>query len=210
MLEGILPVLDATLPGRDCWTFGGGTALAVQLGHRVSYDIDIFLESSRHLRALAPPKNEAVRAFLAGRSYQWPGHYLKLELDGGEIDFIASAPVTDLSPKPLVVGDGTTIQMELILEIAAKKAFYRASDFKTRDVFDFAAIAENDRAGLIGILRDLPSDRLPRLRDRLTALTSAYVQLAERDVNPTPDGLRFLGDTAISAVLEVVEEAART
>lgn len=139
MLEGVLPVLDATLPGRECWTFGGGTALAVQLDHRISYDIDIFLESSRHLRSLTPARNEAMRAFLGGHRYQWPGHYLKLELDGGEIDFISSAPVTDLAPQPLAVGDGTTVQMEPKLEIAAKKAFYRASDFKTRDVFDFAA-----------------------------------------------------------------------
>lgn len=208
MLEGVLPVLDATLPGRECWTFGGGTALAVQLDHRISYDIDIFLESSRHLRSLTPARNEAMRAFLGGHRYQWPGHYLKLELDGGEIDFISSAPVTDLAPQPLEVGDGTTVQMEPKLEIAAKKAFYRASDFKTRDVFDFAAIAEQDRQGLVAALRDLPPDRLPRLRDRLTALEADYVESAARDVNPTPNGRRFLSQAAIADVMAVVEEAA--
>jgi hypothetical protein len=29
------------------WTFGGGTSLAIDLGHLVSYDIDAFLDSAK-------------------------------------------------------------------------------------------------------------------------------------------------------------------
>lgn len=76
-----------TLSQRPNWTFGGGTSLAVRYEHRISYDIDIFVSDSETLTALSPARNPATRSLLAGRLYQFPGNYLKLQLDGGEIDF---------------------------------------------------------------------------------------------------------------------------
>jgi hypothetical protein len=31
----------------DRWTFGGGTAMMLQIGHRESHDIDLFLEDAQ-------------------------------------------------------------------------------------------------------------------------------------------------------------------
>jgi len=60
LLELALPALDAVGAGGN-WTLGGGTALALRLNHRISYDIDIFLADANHLRALSPNRNKATR-----------------------------------------------------------------------------------------------------------------------------------------------------
>jgi len=35
MLSAVLPILEELRPGPDWWSFGGGTALAVHLEHRI-------------------------------------------------------------------------------------------------------------------------------------------------------------------------------
>jgi len=42
----------------------------------------------RHRRSWR--RHPATKALLAGRDYQFPGDYLKLQLDSGEIDFIVA------------------------------------------------------------------------------------------------------------------------
>ncbi|KAA0589393.1 nucleotidyl transferase AbiEii/AbiGii toxin family protein [Azospirillum oryzae] len=56
-----------SLPDKPRWSFGGGTALAAQYDHRVSYEIDIFVRDSDVLRDLTPARNAATRALLAGQ-----------------------------------------------------------------------------------------------------------------------------------------------
>ncbi|HVI91952.1 MAG TPA: nucleotidyl transferase AbiEii/AbiGii toxin family protein [Dongiaceae bacterium] len=99
LLRDAIKFLD-TLKEQPKWTFGGGTALAVFYGHRISYDIDIFLSDSDAITALSPTKNAATKALLAGHGYQFPGNYLKLELDQGEIDFISGGRRTDDPTEP--------------------------------------------------------------------------------------------------------------
>lgn len=99
MLRDILPIIEGTMPA-GAWVLGGGTSIAMRIGHRISYDLDFFVESSRLMRAMTPHKNPAVKAFLGNRSYQFPGHYLKLELEHGEIDFIVASGITDEEPEP--------------------------------------------------------------------------------------------------------------
>ncbi len=53
LLDLALGAID-TLSCRYDWSFGGGTALAIQLDHRTSYDIDIFFPDSQALRELSP------------------------------------------------------------------------------------------------------------------------------------------------------------
>lgn len=50
LLGKALIALDSLEGHAGPWTFGGGTALAQILGHRISYDVDIFLDSSTVLR----------------------------------------------------------------------------------------------------------------------------------------------------------------
>src|ERR1700741_3112240 len=99
LLRDVLVLLD-TLGNDVPWSFGGGTALAVHYGHRVSYDVDLFLSNADAITALSPNQNPKTKALLAGRKYEFPGNYLKLKLDQGEIDFIlggrrTSAPTQD-------------------------------------------------------------------------------------------------------------------
>ena len=47
--EGLLSLALPVLSDLDAtWTLGGGTGLNVSLRHRISYDIDIFMEDPRH------------------------------------------------------------------------------------------------------------------------------------------------------------------
>ncbi|GLR79474.1 nucleotidyl transferase AbiEii/AbiGii toxin family protein [Azospirillum oryzae] len=66
MLADALRLLRS-LPDKPRWSFGGGTALAAQYDHRVSYEIDIFVRDSDVLRDLTPARNAATRALLAGQ-----------------------------------------------------------------------------------------------------------------------------------------------
>ena len=42
----------------DHWTFGGGTAMMLQIDHRESRDVDIFLEDPQLLSFLNPEKHD--------------------------------------------------------------------------------------------------------------------------------------------------------
>jgi hypothetical protein len=50
----------ARLEPRPYWTFGGGTALALRYTHRISYDVDIFLDDAQLLGFLSPRLDEFV------------------------------------------------------------------------------------------------------------------------------------------------------
>src|SRR3546814_19758299 len=60
LLDAALTALDG-LPGNFEWTLGGGTGLAIELNHRVSYDIGVFFTDARALRLLSPNRNPLVR-----------------------------------------------------------------------------------------------------------------------------------------------------
>jgi hypothetical protein len=99
-MQKALIALDSLEGGPGSWTFGGGTALARILGHRISYDVDIFLDSSTVLKNLAPNINPVTKSLCD--TWQWPGKYLKLILrdvylyDRSALGEIAQCPaITD-------------------------------------------------------------------------------------------------------------------
>src|SRR3546814_6588578 len=81
LLDAALTALDG-LPGNFEWTLGGGTGLAIELNHRVSYDIGVFFTDARALRLLSPNRNPLVRKL--SDKCQESGHYIKIERDEGE------------------------------------------------------------------------------------------------------------------------------
>src|SRR3546814_16935583 len=87
LLRDAIRLLD-TLKEPPKWTFGGGTALAVFYEHRISYDVDIFLSNAEAVTDLSPARNPAQKALLGEHGYQFPGNYLKLELDRGKIELL--------------------------------------------------------------------------------------------------------------------------
>ena len=164
LLELALPALDEALPdwrqwasaGKSpAWSLGGGTALALQIDHRLSFDIDIFLGSTRIESLL--PRNNAAAARISPR-YQWPGHYLKFERNEGEIDFLGPGLLTTPGIRPWEFR-GATIPLETPEEIIAKKIRYRGANLKPRDIFDMAAVFER-RPAAVRILAEAVPDML--------------------------------------------------
>ncbi|MEA1673355.1 nucleotidyl transferase AbiEii/AbiGii toxin family protein [Nitrospirillum sp. BR 11163] len=191
--------LIGTLPDGTVWSFGGGTALAVHYAHRISYDIDAFVGSSDIVRALTPQRNGTTKALLDGRTYEYPGNYLKLIFAEGEIDFIAAGRRTD---NPVVdwLFEGHQVPLETPWEIATKKMFHRPSNFKVRDIFDTAAVIDHHADELRLALPEV-ADRAVRLMDRIDLLRPVYEAQVRTDVNPTPAGQRYGTSAAADQVL---------
>lgn len=124
------------------WTFGGGTAMMLQINHRESHDVDLFIDDPQ----LLPYLNAAVAdmSFNLGEpSYNGDGSgHLKVAFaEVGEIDFIVTGHILDnpsVSKKIL----GRQVNLETIPEIIAKKVRFRGSHIQPRDVFDIAAACE--------------------------------------------------------------------
>lgn len=174
------------------WTFGGGTALAVHYDHRISYDIDAFVTSADIVSALAPNQNPVVKRLIGNSKYEFPGNYLKLVFDAGEIDFIVGGRRTDRAAAPWDFED-RSILLENPWEIGIKKLFYRPSAFKIRDVFDLAVIMDRHPEELVGSLHKV-ADRLDRAMDRISLLSSVYGKQVLSDVNPRPGYEAYLRD----------------
>lgn len=85
--------------------------------HRYSKDVDIFIPDPQYLGYLSPRLN-AVAEALTG-DYVEQGNFLKLVFPEGEIDFVASAPLTE---NAFVEEDvlGRRARVETSAEIVAK------------------------------------------------------------------------------------------
>lgn len=74
----------------DRWTFGGGSAMMVQIGHRESHDVDIFLPDAQLLPSLDPQKRDFDFEILPSDYTSDGTTFLKLAFEIGEIDFIVA------------------------------------------------------------------------------------------------------------------------
>lgn len=122
------------------WSFGGGTVLMRRHHHRFSKDIDIFVPDPQYLDYVTPRLNDKAESMTG--DYVEAANSLKLIFAEGEIDFVASAPLTS---DPYVVEKlfGRDVRVETSTEIIGKKVWHRAPQFKARDMFDLALVAEN-------------------------------------------------------------------
>jgi len=205
LLEAILKI-EQDLPERLPFSFGGGTALAVHLDHRLSYDIDLFYRSADVFDHYNPNANAAVKALIKAHrgTWQFPGNYFKLELGdaAGEIDilvskFMTAAPTTTWSFRRW------SIPLETPAEIIAKKIRFRSSQFKRRDIFDLGAVAKLRPKALDEAFK-VNLDNLPRLRDRIATMQADYERHVDDDVNPTASG-RLLIKSAPERCLNVID-----
>lgn len=187
LLDRALTALD-TLPREPAWSWGGGTALAIRLDHRVSLDIDIFLTDADDLRGLFPTANPVVRAMTD--QWQQPGHYLKLLFGEGELDFIAALPRTEKPCKPWP-WRGRSLPLETTAEILAKKLHWRGSRALARDVFDMEAARRFDRASFGDALTAEPDGAL-RLADVIARREKRLRKELPLAVKPTTRGKEIL------------------
>ncbi len=204
-MQKALIALDSLEGGAGPWTFGGGTALAQILGHRISYDVDIFLDSSTALRNLAPNTNPVTKSLCD--TWQWPGKYLKLILrDVGEIDFLNAPSYIDNPTYELRFGE-RSIAAERSAEIATKKLVYRASTYTARDAFDLAAIHLYDRSALGEIAQSpaITHHVVSSALNRLNLAKHQYQSDMRNLINATPRGEGFI-DRACEIALEALVE----
>lgn len=182
LLELALSAIDSL--GKCEWTWGGGTALAIHLGHRVSFDIDIFLTDSNSLRDLSPQRNAVVRHL--SDNWQEPGHYIKIERPEGEIVFIVSRIFTEPGFRPWA-HDGRDLPLETTAEILAKKLHWRGSNALARDVFDLAAARMFDPGGFREAVSGMP-DGARRMADQIRRRIARLKRELPLAVRPTENG----------------------
>lgn len=113
----------------------------IQIDHRDSHDIDIFLPN-RQLLPYIDPETHDFTFEIPLTGYEGDGWRSRKFSFGelGEIDFIAAPDLTshDATPKKV---EGAIISVEAVPEIIAKKVYYRGANITPRDIFDIAAAA---------------------------------------------------------------------
>lgn len=121
------------------WTFGGGTVLMLRHEHRFSRDIDLFVPDPQYLGYVTPRLSEVAETIAA--EYVEQGNFVKLVLEAGEIDIVASA---NLTANPYEVWEimGRPVNVETSAEIVAKKLYHRGYAGTARDLFDLAVVIE--------------------------------------------------------------------
>lgn len=156
LLERALQILRIGQVPKTQWAAGGGTILKEYFGHRLSKDIDIFIDDVQYLSALSSRCNDEATEAL---DYVETGRYISLTFPEGKIDFIASPPLTPFAHKEAIFL-GQHILWEHPIEIVAKKMFFRGEYAIPRDIFDLVVVYHSQyKEQLIQVLCDM-SDKL--------------------------------------------------
>jgi hypothetical protein len=189
------------------WVLGGGTALMILAGHRLSKDIDAFIDDPQYLALLSPETTDVWKCSAWDRA----AHYLKLKYAEGEIDFLVTTPISSLPQIEKQIdlteirkGSKPTIRLDPPAEIALKKLHYRATMLKSRDVFDISVIDAIAGDALIANLHEVTEKKEDLLR-RLDGINEDFLQaeLAELDIRP---GWEKHKKTCLQTVCAIVEK----
>ena len=128
--------------------------MMLQISHRESHDIDIFLSDAQQLGFLSPDKRDFQFEILPSEYNGDGASYLKLAFESiGEIDFIVGHAMT-ATPTVRRKIEGRSVLLETVPEIIAKKIYYRGASIKPRDIFDIAAGAEQHEGEIVTALGD--------------------------------------------------------
>jgi len=186
----------------DDWTLGGGTAMMLQIDHRESHDIDIFLADPQ----LLPFFNPATHDFkfeVMPNDYNGDGSsFLKLAFEKiGEIDFIVAQALTN-DPVNRTEVEGVPVLLETVPEIITKKIFHRGATIKPRDIFDIAASATVCREEIVNALQQYP-ERVTATLASMDRLNPQFVKdvIAQLMVR---DRYRALLETALDDARELL------
>lgn len=184
LFQRALLLIDSAREGGarlDNWSFGGGTVLMRRHHHRFSKDIDIFVLDPQCLPYLSPRLNDKAESLTA--DYVEQADYLKLNFAEGEIDFVASAPLTE-NAAVIEILFGREVRVETSSEIIAKKVWHRGVRFTARDIFDLALVAEKEPEALRTIrpiLRDRRDIILAGIGTQEAALRETFAALQVLD-----------------------------
>ena len=194
--------VNSEQPIIDHWSFGGGTAMMLQIGHRESHDIDIFLSDPQLLGFLDPQKAN-FKFEIEPTDFSSDGaRFSKIAFEGiGEIDFIVAGPMTSMPTTPAFV-EGHNVLLDTVTEIVVKKVHYRGASIKPRDIFDIAAAAEQNANSIITELSTYESDVAATLAT-LDRLKPTFVNAAIADLM-IKDEYLALAETSLDRTKEVL------
>lgn len=185
-----LEIIDAVAASGtryDDWSFGGGTVLMRRFRHRVSKDVDIFVPDPQYLGHVSPRLNDKAEALT--QKFLETEMSVKLYFPEGEIDFIASDPVTK-NPCAVERILGRDVRVDTTAEIIGKKVRYRGRMFTGRDLFDLALVATRD-PDAIETVRPILRAQRTAIQERIStggkALRTAFEALDTLDFRPTYD-----------------------
>lgn len=150
--------------------------MMIQIGHRESHDIDIFLDDPQLLGFIDPSKTQ-LSFITAPSDYLGDGmRFQKFAFENvGEVDFVVAGPLTKRPFETRTI-EGRETRLETVAEIIAKKVYYRGLETRPRDIFDIAAAARTERVNVIEGLRAFPR-RVAAARERLDKLNPKFVEL---------------------------------
>lgn len=116
---------------------GGGTRLMLAIEHRISDDIDLFIDTPQWLGFLTPRMNDDIEEMVD--TYQDGLTSLRFGFPEGEIDYIVGMSLLGLPPEVL---PESAFELEPVAEVLAKKLFYRGDRLTPRDLFDWRMVEE--------------------------------------------------------------------
>ena len=200
---GLKELDDRGSPVPD-WVLGGGTSLMIAFQHRLSKDIDAFIEDPQYLSYLDP----GIGAESVWGCEEWDrqSNYLKLIYDEGEIDFIVARPITDLATTHREI-EGHLVALQHPVEVCISKMFHRARTLKIRDIFDIAVVDQSKSGILSANLRHL-SEKKADLRLRLGEITPYYYaqEIAEIEILPGWASIPAIVFERIREIVEAIPE----
>ncbi|MBL8833882.1 MAG: nucleotidyl transferase AbiEii/AbiGii toxin family protein [Rhodospirillales bacterium] len=176
------------------WAFGGGSAIALRLGHRISYDADIFLYDAQVLGYLSPRLDNFSAEF--AESYSESANGLKIVTRYGDIDFVVATDVTPDAPIEERIDEGAPVPTHSNAEILAKKVKYRGFAFTHRDVFDLAVLIDRERTSVDHALACCSRAEIEQTFDICLARAPRLAAELPDYVNPTRFGERYMREAA--------------
>ena len=157
------------------FTFGGGTVLMLRYHHRLSKDIDLFVPDPQSL-AYVTPRLSDVAETVCNSQYVETALYVKLQLEAGEIDFIA-AP--NLLPEEHAFERwdifGASVRVETAAEIVAKKIFHRGDKATARDLFDLALVIDRE-PGAMALVQPFLFRHADKFVEHLQAPSEGFIR----------------------------------
>jgi len=161
----------------------------MRLGHRISYDADIFLLDPQVLGHLSPDTNDLVAGFAAESVRSANG--MKIVTGGGDIDFVVAPDVTADAPVDERI-DGRAVATSTNAEILAKKIQYRGFKFTHRDIFDLAVLIDREPTSVERALRHCAETEIEMALEICRARAPRLADELPEYVNPTRFGQRYI------------------
>lgn len=155
--------------------------MMIQIDHRESHDVDLFLADAQFLSYLNPDTQDLPfsRPFDAYKSDG--SRFIKFVFeDLGEIDFIATNSLTT-NPTVKKRVEGVEVHLERVPEIIAKKVFFRGKSIKPRDIFDISAACNDYEQEIVEELSAYP-DAVHETLQTLGRLNPEFVKKAISDL----------------------------